>query len=465
MGAAAVLASVSSLTAAEAKLDLPAAINMALARNRELVRSAKLLRGNALDVKSAELGFSTHIDPSGSAGVTEDGGVQRYGLSAARDFIWGTKVSAAGAVSTTDGPDGADLHRDSVSVEISQPLFRNFGPLIHGEGIVQAGSAFKQAQRAYEQQKANLVVQVVETFLQIIRLRRQISSDEEVLQRTDKLHRLTQAREAQGHATRVDALRVDLQLGEARLRLANSRENLAMTERLLAELLGAPPDQSFELEPPPLLGLQVPSVPEAVKVAFSNRLDYAQVLQDCRDRGRGVDIARRGLYPDLALKTRYERFGEGASASDASRLDQDSWFVGLEASTDLNRGQERIVLEKAVTASESAREVVKIKELSMAREIKEQLDAYRRTQTDIVIAERNLKLAENRRKLARRLFEAGRGDNFSVTDAEDSYVQAQVRLLAARSDAALSGYRLLHVLGTLTEIPESLRPDRAGIGL
>lgn len=458
---AAALAALAAGAAGGEPLDLPTAINLALQKNRDLVLAAKQLRGSALDVAGAESRFSVRLKPDGSVGATGDGAVQRYGLRASREFGWGAQISVGGSLSSTDNRDTADAHRAAVDVRLDQPLFRRFGALVNEDGIVRAHSALRRARRLFEDQKANLVIQVADAFASISRLRRQIESDEEALRRADKLHRLTQAREAQGRATRVDVLRVDLQLGEARLRLTNSREALTTTERLFAELVGAAPDTRFDLEPPPLLTLTIPTPEEAVRIGLSNRLDYAQALQDRQDSRRAVRIARRGLYPDVTLKAGVERYGEGADRSDAFGLDRDSWFVGLAAATDLNRSDEKIRLEKATLDEESAREVIRIRELAIAREIQEQTDAYRRAQTNLATAERNLKLAEGRARIARRLFEAGRGDNFSVTDAEDAYVQAQTALLAARSDASLSGYRLLRALGTLIESPAELKPARA----
>ena len=85
---------------------------------------------------------------------------------------------------------------------------------------------------------------------------------------------------------------------------------------------------------------------------------------------------------------------------------------------------------------------------------------YRRAHAELGILERNLDHAAARLQLAQRLFEAGRGDNFSVTDAEQAFLDAESRLLTGRSDATLSGYQLLQSLGTLTETPDSLKPQR-----
>jgi outer membrane protein TolC len=441
--------------------DLPAAIQQALNFNRDLVRTALNLRNQELAIQGARADFGIRLRPDSNVGVSDESDSWRVGAVAVRQFMPGADVDL-GANLTSFGTllddDDPDTHRASIRIEVRQPLFRNFGKLIQGEPILQAQHQYKTARRNYEQLKADLIVQVVEAYERILQLEGQIESDESFYARVDKLYRLTQARERQGRTTRVDSLRVELQRGQALSRLENSRERLSSTQREFAELLGFNPATSFELEPPPQFVFDPPAVEEAVVLALKNRLDYAQVIQDFADRERGSRIARRGLYPDLSLITRYERFGEGPDTSDATHLDENGWFFGLSSDTDFNGLRERTTYQQALISEESARQTIRIQELAIAREVQQQLTAWQRAQAEARIAARNLKLAENRAQLARRLFEAGRGDNFSVTDAEDAFIQARTQLLAANAEASVTTYRTLRSLGTLIEYPEDLKP-------
>ncbi|MGB4240920.1 MAG: hypothetical protein WBK37_06435, partial [Kiritimatiellia bacterium] len=66
-------------------------------------------------------------------------------------------------------------------------------------------------------------------------------------------------------------------------------------------------------------------------------------------------------------------------------------------------------------------------------------------------------------ELARTLFTAGRAPADMVSDAETDSSSAMLRELAARREAAVAAYRLLHVLGTLVPAPkELLRPTSQG---
>lgn len=438
-----------------ARLNLDTAIGMALDNNRELARRALGLRSTAYEVDSARARFSLRLQPNGRASSDQTGSSMQYGLTAAKTFLPGTELSLGGVVAERDDDASGRNRRSSMQVSLSQPLFRDFGSLVQGEAITQAGQRLRQARRSLELQKNDLVVQVVDSFESLIRLEKQIQSSEASFQRMDKLYRLTQARERQGRASRVDTLRVELKRGQALSRLESDRERFSFTQRDFAELLGQTPETVFQLEPPPLLEVTLPPPEEAIATALSNRLDYAQAWQDYDDTVRGVKIAEKALLPSMSLVTRYERVNDDSAAEGA---DEDLWSVGLAGDTDLTRASERAKLGQATVSRESALETIRIRELSIAREVRQLMTAYQQAQTERVIAERNYTLAENRARLARRLFEIGRGDNFSVTDAEEALHDADLRQLSARADASVSGYKLLRGLGALVETADDLKP-------
>lgn len=439
---------------ADERLDLTTALNKALAQNRTLAQRALALRGTELTLASARAEFGFSLRPDGGAERTQDEDRYRYGLILGKKFLPGTEIQAGPRIDWSDSETAGSNRRTSWRVDVRQPLFRTFGALVQGESIIQAQQRTRSARREYEQQKAELMLRVVEQFESLLRLERKIAAEEASLQRLEKLYRLTRARERQGRATRVDTLRVELRRGEALSRFETSRERLSSQRRDFAELLGESPDTVFMLEPPALLDIDMPAADEAVALALANRLDYAQALQDYVDTVRGERIARRGLLPDLALIARAETF-EQSRDNERGEL----WSVGIAGDTDLNQARERARLGQAVISRESARESIRIRELAITREVQQQITAYRRARDELAIAERNHRLAEQRTRLARRLFEIGRGDNFSVTDAEDALAQAEDRRLEARAEASIAGYRLLHALGTLLETPADLRPQ------
>lgn len=446
------------LPQADQPLDLPAAVELALSRNLDLARTAQSVRGQRIGVAAAKADFAPRLRPDTYATVTDANSSWQYGVAAARKLRWGTDVELGVRAGGVDDDETDGTRKAALRVGLHQPLFRNFGSLVNLEGVADATSALKAARRSYEQQKADLIVQVAESFETVIRLERQINFDRQAVARMERVLRLTRAREKQGRSTRVDTLRVELQKGQAEGRLASSREALSSAQSDFAELLGFRPEIDFKLVPPPLLELEAPAVEVATAIAFSNRMDYAQALQDYEDSGRNVRIARRRRYPDIVLTGLFERQGEGERFSDASKLDENAWTVGLTVGSEFSPLADRVALDRAETDRVGVGQNIRILELAIARQVQQQLIAYRRAQNDRVIAERNARLAASRARLARRLFDIGRGDSFAVTDAEDALIQADIEDRSARSNASISAYRLLRTLGTLVEHPADLRP-------
>jgi len=411
-----------------------------------------------IDVTQAEFRLSVRPEASASGSAGDSG--YSYGLATSKKLITGTEVSIRGGVEDIpDSLNNFDLRQGQrVQVAISQPIFRNFGRLIHGEGLVQANNDLRTAQRQYELQKNDLVISVVETYESLLRLQRQVDSETDSFKRMEQLHRVTEAHERLGQTTRVDTLRVALLRGEAASRLETAQERLSATEKDFVELLGFPLDKEFQLEPVPVLAIEIPEINEAVRIALENRVDYAQAIQDHEDALRNVQIARRSLLPDVRLTVGHEWWDQSVDPGSTSNLDDNVWFFRVSVGTDLNPAIERANVGNAHLRERSSSELIEIIELSIARLVQQHLLAYRRAVEQLGIAERNFGLATSRAELTRRLYELGRENNFSVTDAETAFVHSEHLLFLAQSESVNSGYRLMRALGTLVESPASLKP-------
>jgi len=438
-------------------IDLPRAIDLALTQNRELIKLAIAVESSRLSEEGARSEFAWTLRPTGFGGLGSEQDRLEYGLSVLKKYGWGTQVQLNGNVIESRVPGLDDYNRGELNLNVEQPLFRNAGTLINEEGIRLSESGVRASRRMLDLRKTDLIVQVAQSYEDIQRLALQLEADEKSVQRLTKLIRLTQAREKQGRASKVDTLRVELQVGQASSRYQNSREQWLSTQQDFADLLGLPLTNTFTLAATPLVSISVPDLDAAVTAALSNRMDYAQVLDDYRDVQRGVRIARRRLLPDVRLVTRYGQVGDGARVEDAFRLRDDEWFVGVRAQTDLPMRQEKTAYRQSMLDEQTAIENIQDAESLVRRQVYQQKLAYDRARADILIAERNLNLAQNRLKLAKRMFEMGRGDNFAVSDSEDEYLKAEREYLRAQTEASVTGYRLLRVMGTLMEYPPELK--------
>jgi outer membrane protein len=439
------------------------AVALALRQNRELRALQFSFESSGLALEDAANEFRWAIVPEGSAGYAENGAASQIGLGVRRKSVWGTQIETGARMVDRDDATEEDID-SSVRVAIQQPLLKMRGRLSNEEGIRRAESGVMSARRRMDLQRADLVVRVVELHQDLARLQNQMVSDEQSLKRHDQLYRLTRAREAQGRVTRVDLLRTEFQRGRAESALTATRQQLEFARRDLADTLGMPPDTGYIALPATALRLDVTDPAIAEHVALSNRLDFADALQSLRDARRGVRIARQNLRPTLDLVTRYERLGTGSGYGDAYRLDDELWFVGVSGDTDLYRRSERLALGQARLDAAGAENQIELLANSIRRQVQQALIAYRQAVEQADFAARNYQLARDRARLARRLFDIGRGDNFTVTDAEAELFQAESDMLRTRTESTVAAYRVLQTLGTLIEAPEELKPSRYDAG-
>jgi outer membrane protein TolC len=444
---------------AQQHLNLSGAIELALKQNPELTRTGMGLESARLREADADLDFRPTILPEFASSRFGSDSASRVGVRATQKFDLGTTVS--GSVGEVHSSlDGGHL-RPSKRFEIQQALFRNFNAEANRFGIYQAASASIAARRRYELEKADLVLRVVQTYENILRLQYQLSADREAYRRQDALHRLTEAKELAGKTNSVDTLRVALLRGQAEARLEADAERLVSAQRDLTGYLGLPMDTSFDLQAENALELDLPTAAQAVDVALENRLDYIQAIQDYEDARRAARIAGRRTLPDVRLTVSYDDFPTTSTSFGSVPFGKPLWFVGLSVPTDYNLSRERIAVQQARIAEGSAEQAMAVLKTAIARQVMQQLQTYQRSLAELKIAERNLDLAERRAKVARAMFELGRGDNFSATDAEVSLVQAESQLFAARTDASISAYQFARVLGQIVEVPAELKVRRA----
>jgi len=439
-------------------IGLEDAVTLALASNRSLRVLSMAVASAELSVRGARADFALGVTPRGGVDTSDDSETVEWGVALTRRTTLGTSLSVGGEMGRDEIGSADPVHRARVNVELQQPLLRGLGPLVNREAVTRAEVQLAASRREVELRRTDLIVQVVEAYEDLLRLQKQTEFDGQSVARIDRLVRLTRAREAQGRATRVDMLRVEQQRGDLQIRLEKTLEALSLARADFADLLGSDPAVVFEAVPCAMLAVTLPDDVAAEAMALSNRLDYAQVLQDYTDARRGVRIARRNLLPDLDLISRYERYGSGASRSEATDLNDESWFVGLSASSDLTLREERVALGQARIDVDAAEESVRMVESAIRRQVRQTLLTYRRVQNEVRAAERNFQLARNRALLARRMFEMGRGDSFTASDAEDALLESQNRMLASQTEASVAAYRLLRSLGILVEYPADLKP-------
>jgi outer membrane protein TolC len=439
-------------------LALPETIRLALLNNRELKALELTLQTRFLAVGAARSEFEWALRPVGTAQATGDRRDTAYGAEVGRKTEWGTEVRFVGQETGSSVRDMDDVFRDAVTVEIQQPLLRYAGRTANRENVTRAQSQVTAGRRAIELNRTDMVVRAAEAHERVFMLQRQMECESNTLVRLEQFLRLSKAREGQGRESRLNTLRAEQQRDAARLRALQAREQWRSAMAELADFLALPPETPLAVEGGRRLAVEIPGEDTALGIALSNRLDYAQVLQDVQDARRGVRIARQDLLPDLRVLSRYQRLGEGDRGT-ARRMEQEAWFLGLTVGGDLTLKKERIALDQAEVTRQLAELNVDVLRGALARQVLQSVLFQQRAEESVPAARSAYQAARRRVDLARRLFEGGRGSSATLSDAEDELQRAETEWLSAEADASVASYRLLRVLGRLIDYPEDLKPQ------
>ena len=437
------------------------AVEQVLSFNRSLLSTRLQAQTSQQQLRQVASDFELKVRPDGRANAASDRKDLGGGIRVDKRLSTGTTLGAGMQYSWIDGDAVADDRQSGrLRFEVSQALFRNAGKLVNLEPVVAGELRVIAAERLFEIRKADLVLETGIQFHDVKILERRLQIDQQAVERLQGLAKLTAARERQGGGTRVDSLRVELQLGQAQVRLENTREQLLAAQQEFMDLMGWSPDEDvLELAPAGLALSQLPELAAGYHLALSNRLDYAQVTQELRDADRAQLIARRSLWPDLRLTTAYERSGDGTNRSDALGFEDDTWFAGLTVGSDLRQTREEGDVAIAGTGVELARISIRDTQFRISRQIRDRIAACRRSRAEYEISKRNAKVANDRLRLAKRLYELDRGSSFDVVDAEGEYVSAELAKFESRAAVSKASFRLLHAMGVLVEHPDELKVE------
>ena len=219
------------------ELTLSQAIDMALMHNRILRNKRDGLKQSALSIDSAQSEFDFNIKPEITASQDNLGqSVNQLGVVSDKKFRAGAELSLrAGNRVSTDG------NATVVSLELSQPLFRNQGFLVNTLPVFTAEQGHTSAQREYQIARQQLVMQVIRSYLEIVRLHRQEQADRDSVERATFSLRTTKAKEQLGVATSIDRLRVEIQLGPGTTETANDHSAKGKRRSTAIRFTGAGP--------------------------------------------------------------------------------------------------------------------------------------------------------------------------------------------------------------------------------
>ena len=274
-------------------LTIDRALQMAQAQNEGLKVDQERLRESQANVSVAKAAFLPTLDLN-------------FLYTPAQEFP--LLRIPAGVFGPTEQTFKANFTRENIMrLDVAQPLYTG-GRLTHAYGIQAAGQEGSRLQ--LERARQALTLRVYETFYAALMNDQGIRVNDEGVRIAEHHLELAKVRFEGGSAARLDVLRAEVELANARAKLIRARSAGAVAYQALRTVLSLP-----QQEPLQLVGTldEAPPIPAAadLEVAVVARADIRAIGQQQEMAERSVSLAMADMKPTVAFAGNFQYQEDG----------------------------------------------------------------------------------------------------------------------------------------------------------
>jgi hydrophobe/amphiphile efflux-1 (HAE1) family protein len=332
--------------------------------------------------------------------------------------------------------------RNIMRVDITQPVYTG-GRLEHAYGAQAAG---QEASRLdVERARHALTLRVYETFYAALTSDQGIRVTAEGVRISERHLELAQARFEAGSAARLDVLRAEVELANARAKLIRARSAADVSYQALRTVLSMPQGDRLQL-----VGSldEVPTLPEAnaLQAAIERRADVRALNQQGEAARRLVSLANADMKPTVAFSGNVQYQEQGVSK--LLRNDNGSYQFGLAVSVPLfaapsvaaKRGAASARVRQAEHGANAALDGARLELATASTE----LDAARQI---VSTQEKTLELAREGLAIAEVSYENGIITTAELNDARQSLLETEWELVQAKYARIAAAARTRYAAG------------------
>jgi outer membrane protein len=255
---------------------------------------------------------------------------------------------------------------------------------------------------------------------------------------------------AVGNASKADVLRAETAVASAELVLERAKNLADLSEKQLRVAIHAKdeeaivPGEDLELRPEPIQG----NAKQMTVEALSNRPEVKSADANAAAAREQASAAKAGRYPVLSA------FGDGIEGNPNPRQIPPqnkfllTWDVGAQVTWSPN---DILVANGSVGDAESRVAAIEANKNNVRDgievEVTQTMQSVHEADFSLEASTRELASADEAYRVARELFNNGRGTSTTLTDAETDLTRARLDLLNAKADARIARIRLEHALG------------------
>lgn len=427
-----VLLTLSITVNGQRKLTLDEAISIALNKNVSLIKQKNNLETSETSVKSS-IGAMLP-----SLGVSS-------GMNWSRNEFNSTTTNYYGQIEERKG--ASESRGFSLGANSSLTLFDGLSSWAR---LSQSQDNLEAAKLTFEKAKQDIVYNTSDYFYSIISYQELLKVSEQNLNYNKKVLEQIVEKNKLGSAPLADVYTWQYNVGNAELNLINAKNNLEKAKNTFLNYLSLNVMEEYEFVDPNPTALalenELNDTNKLIQDAMANRKDYQAQQYTLSSLNSGVTSAFGGYLPRVSMGASF-----GTSATEPGLLFKNknygvnmnlSWSLFSGWSTEQSYQSAQISLLNAQEDSRALERQIKI-------DVKQGISDYQAAVKAYDVAEKNLKSAEESKRINVEKYSLGSGTILEVLQSDSSYLQAVQNKISQQFQLYRTKDRLMVALGKL----------------
>ena len=322
-------------------------------------------------------------------------------------------------------------------------------------GQAKADAGLSQAQ--FERMKLNLILDVTRAYYNVLKARKLVEVDEELLKQARDNTARVRALKEHGSLIEADVANAEVSEATSELNLLNDRNALEVALANLPTVLGLDPGTQIEVSDDPdydvyIQGRPLPTIgltlEEAIQKAFDQRPEIAETQAQIERLNWSLALARLQRWPRLTATYDYNVFLDDYLREREDFKNYRSWQALATLSFPLfDGGRTQRQVSQLELQQQRELENAASQERAIALEVRQAYLELQRAEKALDIANKRVHSAELNLEVTRARFEFEQAIPLELLDARNNYAQALTARVNAFYDYKIARSQLEKAIG------------------
>ena len=301
----------------------------------------------------------------------------------------------------------------------------------------------RSAEYNFQDARELVVLAVGYVYLQAVSDEARITTDKAQVQAAQALNDQANDQVNAGTAADIDALRTKVELQTRQQQLIQAKNDFAIQKLAVARVIGLPPGQEFDLTDKSLYQpLEVITIDEALKRAYTSRSDYRAALSDVRAAELSRESAQAGYLPSLSFRADYG--GGGAHPSSSTPVYDVHVTLSIPIFTG---GSVHGDVQQATARLQQSRDELDNLHAQIESDVRTALLNLQSTAEQINVARSNIDLADQTLAQSRDRFSAGVTNTVEVVQSQEAVASAHEQYISSLYNYNFAKFSLIRAIG------------------